>query len=120
MYEIITLGTPPASHREPWGTIGKSKEALDAAQWERMQTGRVSEHFWAKSDYVRRRATPPSTAHKAAILNFVRKNLFSIVSPMISQKRMCDESAAPISQIGHWPAADFGPKTWNFLEFLIL
>ena len=49
-------GTPLARHREPWETIGKSKEALDAAQWERMQTGRLSEHFWAKSDYVRRGA----------------------------------------------------------------
>ena len=39
------LGTPLARHREPWETIGKSKEALDAAQWERMQTGRLSEHF---------------------------------------------------------------------------
>ena len=48
------LGTPLARPREPWETIGKSKEASDAAQWERIQTGRVSEHFWAKSDYVRR------------------------------------------------------------------
>ena len=53
------LGTPLARHREPWETIGKSKEALDAAQWERMQTGRLSEHFWAKSDYVRQ---PAATA----------------------------------------------------------
>ena len=45
LYEIIMLGTPLARHREPWETIGKSKEALDAAQWERMQTGRLSEHF---------------------------------------------------------------------------
>ena len=47
------LETPLARPREPWETIGKSKEASDAAQWEHMQTGRVSEHFWAKSDYVR-------------------------------------------------------------------
>ena len=58
------LGTPLARHKEPWETIGKSKEALDAAQWERMQTARLSEHFWAISDYVRRRrnaaaGTPP-------------------------------------------------------------
>ena len=52
----IMLGTPLARHREPWETIGKSKEALDVAQWERMQTGRLSEHFGAKSDYVRRAA----------------------------------------------------------------
>jgi hypothetical protein len=52
------LGTPLARPREPWETIGKSKEALDAAQWEHMQTGRVSEHFWAKSDYVRGAADP--------------------------------------------------------------
>ena len=50
----IMLGTPLARHREPWETIGKSKEALDVAQWEHMQTGRLSEHFGAKSDYVRR------------------------------------------------------------------
>ena len=50
------LGTPLARPREPWETIGKSKEALGAAQWERMQTGRLSEHFWAKSDYVCRAA----------------------------------------------------------------
>ena len=54
------LGTLLARPREPWETIGKSKEALDAAQWEHMQTGRVSEHFWAKSDYVRRAALLPA------------------------------------------------------------
>jgi hypothetical protein len=54
LYEIITLGTPLARPREPWETIDKSKEASDAAQWERMQTGRLSEHFGAISDYVRR------------------------------------------------------------------
>jgi hypothetical protein len=54
LYKIITLGTPLARHREPWETIGRSKEALDAGQWERMQTGRLSEHFGAKSDYGRR------------------------------------------------------------------
>ena len=32
LYEIITLSTPLARHREPWKTIGKSKEVLDAAQ----------------------------------------------------------------------------------------
>ena len=48
------LDTPLARHKEPWETIVKSIEALDAAQWEHMQTGRVSEHFGAKSDYVRR------------------------------------------------------------------
>ena len=36
------------------GNDRRSKEASDTGQWERMQTGRVSEHFWAKSDYVRR------------------------------------------------------------------
>ena len=50
------LGTPLARHGEPWETIGKSKEALDAAQREPMQTDRLSEHFWAISDYVRRAA----------------------------------------------------------------
>ena len=38
------------------GNDRRSKEASDTGQWERMQTGRVSEHFWAKSDYVRRSA----------------------------------------------------------------
>ena len=33
--------------------MDKSKEPLDAAQREPMQTGRLSEHLWAKSDYVR-------------------------------------------------------------------
>ena len=41
----IMLGTPLARHREPWETIGRSKEASDANQWERMQMGRLSEHF---------------------------------------------------------------------------
>ena len=50
------LDTPLVRHKEPWETIIKSIEALDAAQWERMQMGRLSEHFWAKSDYVRRSA----------------------------------------------------------------
>ena len=59
LYEIITLGTPLARHGEPWETIGKSKEALDAAQRESMQTDRLSEHFWAKSDYVRRLTSCP-------------------------------------------------------------
>ena len=54
LYEIIMLDTPLARHKEPWETIVTSIEALDAAQWEHMQTGRLSEHFWAKSDYVRR------------------------------------------------------------------
>ena len=39
------LDTPLARHKEPWETIVKSIEALDAAQWEHMQTGRLSEHF---------------------------------------------------------------------------
>ena len=47
------LDAPLARHREPWETMDKSKEALDAAQREPMQTGRLSEHLWAKSDYVR-------------------------------------------------------------------
>ena len=38
------------------GNDRRSKEASDTGQWERMQTGRVSEHFWAKSDYVGRGA----------------------------------------------------------------
>jgi hypothetical protein len=62
LYEITTLDTPLARHREPWETIGKSKEALDVAQWERMQTGRLSEHFGAKSDYVRRTSSHRDTA----------------------------------------------------------
>ena len=43
------LGTPLARHREPWETIGSSKEALDTAQWEGMQTGRLSEHSQFRS-----------------------------------------------------------------------
>ena len=70
------LGTPLARHREPWETIGKSKEALDAAQWERMQTGRLSEHFWAKSDYVR----PPELRHNGEAQKYQIK-LFSRLLP---------------------------------------
>ena len=114
MYEVITLGTPLARHREPWETIGKSKEALDVAQWERMQTGRLSEHFGAISDYVRRgegaayttglHATGARQPRRAPLLqtaSALREDSSALVLPALSAARACASKAAasPMSHI---------------------
>ena len=77
------LGTPLARLREPQETIGKSKEALGAAQWERMQTGRLSEHFWAKSDYVRRGAAWRAAAATFCVSGKPMINETCLKGPMI-------------------------------------